>query len=99
MRNLDVKKGELGRTKILNPVTSGGWGALELAARYDSVDLTNFKVPATAGEYTAWTVGANWYPHPYVRFMANYSKSKNDNVAIGADVDVDTLQFRAQFDF
>ena len=99
MRNLDVKKGELGRTRILNPVTSGGWGALELAARYDSVDLTNFKVPATAGEYTAWTVGANWYPHPYVRFMANYSKSKNDNVAVGADVDVDTLQFRAQFDF
>ncbi len=99
MRNLDVKKGELGRTKILNPVTSGGWGALELAARYDSVDLTNFNVPATAGEYTAWTVGANWYPHPYVRFMANYSKSKNENVAVGADVDVDTLQFRAQFDF
>ncbi|WP_340646059.1 porin [Phenylobacterium sp.] len=99
MRNLDVKKGELGRTKILNPVTSGGYGALELAVRYDNVDLTNFKIPATAGEYTAWTVGANWYPHPYVRFMANYSKSKNDNVAVGADVDVDTLQFRAQFDF
>jgi phosphate-selective porin OprO/OprP len=44
-------------------------------------------------------VGANWYPHPYVRFMANYTKSENDNKAIGADVDVDTLQFRAQFDF
>lgn len=99
MRNLDVKKGELGRTKILNPVTSGGFGALELAVRYDNVDLTDFNIPTTAGEYSAWTVGANWYPHPYVRFMANYSKSENDNKALGADVDVDTLQVRAQFDF
>jgi len=31
--------------------------------------------------------------------MANYSKSQNDNPAVGSDVDVDTLQFRAQFDF
>lgn len=99
MKNLDVKKGEWGRTKILNPVTSGGFGALELAVRYDSVDLTNFNVPATAGEYKAWTLGANWYVHPYVRFMANYTKSENDNRAVGADVDVETLQFRAQFDF
>ncbi|WP_312164910.1 porin [Phenylobacterium sp.] len=99
MKNLDVKKGEWGRTKILNPVTSGGFGALELAVRYDNTDLTDFNVPATAGEYSAWTLGANWYPHPYVRFMANYTKSENDNRAVGADVDVETLQFRAQFDF
>ena len=99
MKNLDVKKGEWGRTKILNPVTSGGLGALELAVRYDNTDLTNFNVPATAGEYSAWTLGANWYVHPYVRFMANYTKSENDNKAVGADVDVETLQFRAQFDF
>lgn len=99
MKNLDVKKGEWGRTKILNPMTSGGMGALELAVRYDNVDLTEFNIPATAGEYSAWTVGATWYPHPYVRFMANYTKSENDNPALNADVDVDTLQFRAQFDF
>lgn len=99
MKNLDVKKGEWGRTKILNPVTSGGLGALELAVRYDNTDLTKFNIPATAGEYSAWTLGANWYVHPYVRFMANYTKSENDNKAVGADVDVETLQFRAQFDF
>lgn len=99
-RNMEVKKGELGRTKILNPVTAGGSGALELAVRYDSVDLTDFSgAPTTQGEYAAWTLGATWYPFPYVRFMANYSQSQNDNPALGADVDVDTLQFRAQFDF
>jgi phosphate-selective porin OprO and OprP len=100
MRNLDIKKGELGRTRILNPMTAGGMGALELAVRYDVVDLGGVTgVPATAGEYSAWTFGATWHPHPYVRFMANFTKSKNDNPAVGADVDVDTLQFRAQFDF
>ena len=98
-RNMDVKKGELGRTKILSPMTAGGFGAFELAARYDSADLTDITGVATAGEYTAWTLGATWYPFPYVRFMTNYTKSQNDNAAIGSDVDVDTLQFRAQFDF
>lgn len=98
-RNMDVKKGELGRTKILNPVTAAGWGAFELAARYDNTDLTDISGVGTAGEYSAWTLGANWYPFPYVRFMANYTKAQNDNPALGADVDVDTVQFRAQFDF
>jgi phosphate-selective porin OprO/OprP len=98
-RNMDVKKGELGRTKILSPMTTGGFGAFELAARYDSADLTDITGVATAGEYTAWTLGATWYPFPYVRFMTNYTKSQNDNALIANDVDVDTLQFRAQFDF
>jgi hypothetical protein len=31
--------------------------------------------------------------------MANYTRSTNDNFTVGSDVDVDTLQFRAQFDF
>ena len=98
-RNMDVKKGELGRTKILSPMTAGGFGAFELAARYDSADLTDITGVATAGEYTAWTLGATWYPFPYVRFMTNYTKSQNDNAILANDVDVDTLQFRAQFDF
>lgn len=100
MRKLDVKKGALGRTKVLNPVTDGGFGALELAARYDAADLTDISgAPASAGEYSAWTVGANWHLHDHLRLMANYSRSQNDNPALGADVDVDTLQFRLQYDF
>jgi hypothetical protein len=31
--------------------------------------------------------------------MGNYTRSRNDNPAVGADVDVDTVQVRAQFDF
>ncbi|HEY8615505.1 OprO/OprP family phosphate-selective porin [Phenylobacterium sp.] len=98
-RRYEANKGEFNRTRILNPVTSGGMGALELGVRYDNVDLTDVRGVATAGEYQAVTLGANWYPHPYVRFMANYSVSENDNPAVAQDVDVKTLQFRAQFDF
>lgn len=105
-RRYEAPKGEFNRTKILNPMTAGGMGAVELALRYDKADLTDLKGVATAGEYTAWTAGLNWYPHPYVRFMANYTKAENDNPTLTAganrelnDVDVDTFQLRAQFDF
>ncbi|HYG27032.1 MAG TPA: porin [Caulobacteraceae bacterium] len=97
MRNLDVRKGELGRTKILRPVTAGGIGAIELAVRYDNVDMTEFG--AGGGEYVGYTGGATWYPFPYVRFMANYTQGQYGLNAANADVDVNTLQFRAQFDF
>ncbi|MES2033977.1 MAG: porin [Pseudomonadota bacterium] len=109
MRNYDAAKGEFGRPKILNPVTAGGWGGVELAVRYDYADLTDAYESATtaasqtlsrdAGEYTAWTAGVNYYPVPYVRFQANYTKSQNDNPVAGRSADVDTLQFRAQLDF
>lgn len=97
MRNYEAKKGELGRTKILNPVTAGGLGAIELGARYDNVDMTEFTTGG--GEYTGYTAGATWHPFPYVRFMANYTAGQYDLNAANADVDVNTLQFRAQFDF
>lgn len=101
MRRYEPAKGEFNRVKILNPVTAGGPGAFELAARYDFSDLTDFQTTSnSAGEYSAWTLGATWYPFPYVRFMANYTKAQNDNYGVTVrDVDVDTLQFRAQFDW
>lgn len=105
-RRYEAAKGEFNRTKILSPMTAGGTGAWEVALRYDQVDLTDLAAVATAGEYKAFTAGLNWYPHPYVRFQANYTKAQNDNPTLTAgvnrelnDVDVDTFQMRAQFDF
>lgn len=108
-RNYDATKGEFGRPKILNPITAGGFGGVELAVRYDYADLTDAYSSATtaasrtlsqdAGEYTAWTLGVNYYPTSYVRFQANYTKGENDNPVAGRDVDVDVFQMRAQLDF
>jgi len=109
MRNYDPKKGEFGRPKILNPVTAGGFGGVELGLRYDWADATDVYNTAgnaaartaarDSGEYTSWTAGVNYYPVPYVRFQANYTKATNDNPVVGRDVDVDQFQLRAQIDF
>ncbi|HEY3697263.1 OprO/OprP family phosphate-selective porin [Phenylobacterium sp.] len=109
MRNYDATKGEFGRPKILDPITAGGFGGVELAVRYDYADLTEaYKTAGSAaartlsqdaGKYTAWTVGANYYPTAYARLQANYTHSKINNPGPGRDVDADTFQMRAQIDF
>jgi len=105
-RNYDQTAGEMKRPKILNPVTAGGWGGLELALRYDFADLTDaydtLKVKTAtsqAGKYTGWTVGANFYPTSYVRFQANYTDGKSDNIGLNQDFDIKQFQLRAQMDF
>jgi phosphate-selective porin OprO/OprP len=109
MRNYDPTKGEIARPKILDPITAGGLGGVELALRYDYVDLTDAYDSAStaasrtlsqdAGKYTAWTVGVNYYPTQYVRLQANYTDGENDNPVTGRDVDVKVFQMRAQLDW
>jgi phosphate-selective porin OprO/OprP len=107
-RPYDPRRGEFGRLKVLNPVTAGGPGAVELAVRFDYVDLTDARLGLppgpgtlipTAGRYKAITGGINYYPFSYVRVMANYTSSKNENPAPEADVDVNVFQTRFQLDF
>jgi phosphate-selective porin OprO/OprP len=108
-RNYDPTVGEFKRPKILNPITAGGFGGVELALRYDYADLTDaYKTGSTvaskalsqdAGKYTAWTLGVNYYPTPYVRFMANYTDGSVDPVVVGRGTDIKQFQLRAQLDF
>jgi phosphate-selective porin OprO and OprP len=109
MRNYDPTKGEFGRPKIVNPITAGGLGGVELLARYDFADLTDVYSTAStaggrtaaqdAGEYKAWTLGVNYYPTAYVRVQANYTDGEIDNPAVGRDVELKQFQLRAQLDF
>jgi phosphate-selective porin OprO/OprP len=108
-RNYEAAKGEFSRPKILNPITAGGFGGVELLARYDYADLTDaYDTAATAagrtlsqdaGKYEGVTLGANYYPTAYVRLQANYTRAKVDNPALGRDIDLDQFQLRAQLDF
>jgi phosphate-selective porin OprO/OprP len=98
-RNYKPADGKFDRVGIREPLNRGGMGAVELAVRYDAADLTGFAGVARAGEYSAVTVGATWYPLSHVRFMANYTDAENKAQVAAPDVDVQTLQFRAQFDF
>lgn len=108
-RNYDPVAGEIKRPKILNPITAGGFGGVELALRYDFADLTDaYKTASTvasrtvsqdAGKYTAWTLGVNYYPTAYVRFQANYTDGSVDPVVVNRGTDIKQFQLRAQLDF
>ncbi len=109
MRNYDPTKGEFARPKILNPITAGGFGGVELLARYDFADLTEAYSSAStaagrtlsqdAGEYKGVTLGVNYYPTGYVRLQANYTDADIDNPVAARDVKVKQFQLRAQLDF
>ncbi len=105
--------GQFGRIKVLHPIDKGGPGAYEVAVRYDYADLSDMSANsatalanqaglATAGTYNGVTVGLNWYPYNYVRFMANITQAKINNRPIGVlenDADVTVIQTRMQVEF
>jgi phosphate-selective porin OprO/OprP len=89
----------------------GGWGALELAARYSELDLNDHAGAPGAvaplggirgGEQKISTLGVNWYPNSVVRFLLDYQRINVDrlNAAGGRlDTDVNVLSLRSQFAF
>ncbi|MDG2528867.1 OprO/OprP family phosphate-selective porin [Caulobacter endophyticus] len=106
LRNYDAMAGEFKRPKILNPVTAGGWGGVELALRYDVADTTEAyetlktkPAASQAGEYKGVTLGVNYYPTGYVRFQANYTDGDVDNFGANQDYGIKQFQLRAQLDF
>ncbi|MFP4355052.1 MAG: OprO/OprP family phosphate-selective porin [Phycisphaerae bacterium] len=104
------KNGTFSRVKPKkNFSPDGGTGAVELAARYSYLDMTdgNFNTIAggRAGQVDAMTIGVNWYLNPNTRIMVNYVRSCWDvdaNTADGTsswDESVDTVMLRFQVDF
>ena len=81
------------RVSPSNNIGDYGMGALELAARYSSMDLSE----ADGGALNDITLGLNWHLNPCTRIMLNYvigtadinSETLNEN----------TLQMRMQIDF
>jgi phosphate-selective porin OprO/OprP len=84
-RNYEADTGEFGRTKVKRPVFggSGGWGAWQIAGRYDVIDLSD-KAPAMnlaygcneCGEQETWLVGLNWLLTDYTAIKLNVTQSK-----------------------
>ncbi len=93
---------------------NGGWGAWEVAAGYDYLNLKDGTV--NGGRAQTAKIGLNWYPNSHVRLMANYVHVLNIDTAPTAsgttvvnqpgarsqafnNTNPDMLQFRAQVDF
>ncbi len=90
----------------------GGWGALELAARYSYTnlndDVTSGLSQSTTGgvfggEQNTYTVGANWYVNNNLRFMLDYLHAKVDKLdstgKTPQGVKIDAIAMRTQVAF
>lgn len=57
----------------------GHWGAVELAVRYDQLDLTDLGFSPLSHKAHTLTGAANWYLNPNLKLMFNYIRFEGDN--------------------
>lgn len=81
------------RTKVDNPVGSGGFGALSLVARYDTLDLQDGPYQ---GQLDTIVLGADWWPTKQTRLRLNYFDADATN---GAAESANGFVARLGFDF
>jgi phosphate-selective porin OprO/OprP len=89
-RGYDTQRGAFDQVKVLRPVLRdrsdprGGYGAIELAARFSYADFNSPNLPpAENGAPTGallyqMTLGVNWYLNDYTRLMFNYTAAFPD---------------------
>jgi len=92
------KKGTTGRAKVINPVFEGGFGAWQLAVRYDTIELNDTDGAVLGGKQDTMIFGVNWHLNNYTRLMANYSLSDVTNDPLGV-TDVNAFGLRFQVDW
>ena len=93
------KHGAFSRIKPQNDIEHGGWGAIELLARFSKMQMSGDVVAANPGnpeEVNNLTFGLNWYLTSHVRFMYNYVITDDKNTALG---NLKGHLFRLQLDF
>ncbi len=91
----DVRDGNFGSVKPVGP-----YGAFEVAARYDYINLNDKDV--RGGSEHNGTLGINWFLNQQLRFSANYIRAniRTANGVLGTNKRaLNILGFRAQFRF
>ena len=101
-RNYDGSTGVFTRPKVKHPVLwgqgGGGWGAWQIAGRYDVLDLSDQSgnivgfsgntassiVGCTlCGNQETWLIGVNWWLNDYARLALNVTQSKIEGMHSG----------------
>lgn len=89
------KGGRWDRPKVLRPVNEGGWGALQLNARLDWLDLGervgSGATPAApyyvnGGRQLGYELSLIWNPTEYLRFQAQYARGSYEGGPRAANV-------------
>lgn len=85
--------GTFNRMKVDKPLGKGGWGALSLVARYDTLDLQD---ATYTGKLDTLVLGMDWLPTKQTRLRLNYFDSKAEN---GSARSANGFVARLGFDF
>jgi phosphate-selective porin OprO/OprP len=88
--------GHIQRLVPRNPVSDGGWGAWELAARFSLLDLEDG--PITGGTINDLTLGVNWFLNTHTRLQFNYIHSWVERAPVGLN-EADIYASRLAVDF
>ncbi|MGH6734521.1 MAG: OprO/OprP family phosphate-selective porin [Methyloceanibacter sp.] len=109
MRPYAADEGVWERIKPKNPFYggSGGWGAWQLAGRYDVIDLSD-KAAAIAnfgvvncnecGEQKTWLLGLNWWATDYTAIKLQVSQSEIEG-GVNDGAEITGVGVRAQVDW
>ncbi len=80
------KHGAFGRVKPIKDIDHGGFGAIELVARYSQMKATNDVLSVNAGmpkQIDNISIGLNWYLTAHARIMYNYIITDDNNNVLG----------------
>jgi phosphate-selective porin OprO and OprP len=69
-RPYDAARGIFGRVRPKSALDAGGWGAVEIAARYSTLDLSDGAIQG--GTEDNFSLGLNWYTTAHTRFAFNW---------------------------
>ncbi len=95
-RPYDVSSGSFG---IINPneafsLKNGTWGAFEIAARYNYIDLNSRTIKA--GTMENYTVGLNWYLNNNIATSLAATSVKTDKHAVKPNNKPNLIMLRTQ---
>ncbi|BDY06864.1 porin [Ferrimonas sp. YFM] len=100
------KKGAMKSPRPAKSVSEGGWGAWELAVRYDKANFIDDNLKY-GGDMTDWVIGLNWYLEDNLKAQLNYVYAEGDydrafedkDGVDQTDQDTSVIQARLQFNF
>ena len=80
------KNGAFGRVRPIRDVFDGGFGAIELMARFSnmqaSADVRDVN-PLMPGRVSNWSLGFNWYLSSHLAFKYNFNITDDQQTALG----------------